>query len=75
MSVTKAERHLRQADPILAEVVLRIGRYSRHYEPDAWRALSSSSSGQQVSTHAARAIRGRFAACFPARFSPHPPMS
>jgi DNA-3-methyladenine glycosylase II len=72
MSITKAERHLRDADPILAEVVQRIGRYSRHYEPDAWRALSSSIIGQQVSTHAARAIRGRFAAVVPGRDFPTP---
>jgi DNA-3-methyladenine glycosylase II len=31
-------------------------------EPDAWRSLSSSIIGQQVSVHAARAIRTRFAA-------------
>lgn len=72
MSVTKAERHLREVDPILAEVVQRIGRYSRQYEPDAWRALSSSIIGQQVSTHAARAIRGRFAAIIPNKDFPSP---
>jgi DNA-3-methyladenine glycosylase II len=52
--------------------VLRIGRYSRHYEPDAWRALSSSIIGQQVSTHAARAIRARFAAIIPDKDFPSP---
>jgi DNA-3-methyladenine glycosylase II len=72
MSLTKAERHLREVDPILAEVVQRVGRYSRHNEPDAWRALSSSIIGQQVSTHAARAIRGRFAAIIPGQDFPSP---
>jgi DNA-3-methyladenine glycosylase II len=42
------------------------------YEPDAWRALSSSIIGQQVSVHAARAIRGRFAALAPDEDFPSP---
>jgi DNA-3-methyladenine glycosylase II len=42
------------------------------HEPDAWRALSSSIIGQQVSVHAARAIRGRFAALAPGAPYPTP---
>ena len=41
-------------------------------ERDAWKALSSSIIGQQVSVHAARAIRGRFAAIIPERDFPLP---
>ena len=58
----EAETHLSQADPQMAEVIALVGPCGLRREPDAWRALSSSIIGQQVSTHAARAIRGRFAA-------------
>jgi DNA-3-methyladenine glycosylase II len=54
--------HLRSVDPILAQVIAHVGDPQIGRESDAWRALSSSIIGQQVSTHAARAIRGRFAA-------------
>ena len=57
-----ASRHLTQADPILGAAIERIGPCTMGFEPDAWRALASSIIGQQVSVHAARAIRGRFAA-------------
>lgn len=57
----QAQEHLRGADSVMAAVVARLGPPQLHFEPDAWRALSSSIIGQQVSTHAARAIRGRFA--------------
>ena len=62
MSYKAAEQHLQQADAKLAAVIARIGKCQMHREPDAWRALSSSIIGQQVSVHAARAIRNRFAA-------------
>jgi DNA-3-methyladenine glycosylase II len=58
----EAEAHLKAADPRLAAVIARVGPCALRVEPDAWRALSSSIIGQQVSVHAARAIRGRFAA-------------
>ena len=38
-----------------------IGAPQLRCETDAWRALTGSIIGQQVSVHAARAIRGRFA--------------
>jgi DNA-3-methyladenine glycosylase II len=68
----RAERHLQQADPRLAEVVTRIGPPQLHREPDAWRALASSIMGQQISVYAARAIRGRFAALAPGHAFPPP---
>lgn len=54
--------HLCAADGRLASVIKRIGPPQLGREADAWRALSSSIIGQQISVHAARAIRGRFAA-------------
>jgi DNA-3-methyladenine glycosylase II len=70
--VTRAERHLKRADPQLAEVITRIGSCTMRREPDAWRALASSIIGQQVSVHAARAIRGRFASLVPHQDFPLP---
>lgn len=68
----EAAAHLQQSDPILAEVIALIGPPKIGRERDAWRALSSSIIGQQVSVHAARAIRGRFAAIIPERDFPLP---
>jgi DNA-3-methyladenine glycosylase II len=59
---TQATRHLQQVDEKLGAVIERIGPCRMGHESDAWRALSSSIIGQQVSVYAARAIRGRFAA-------------
>jgi DNA-3-methyladenine glycosylase II len=67
-----AVEHLQNADPVLAQVIECIGPPKLRRERDAWRALSSSIIGQQVSTHAARAIRGRFAAIIPERDFPLP---
>ncbi len=64
--------HFQNADPILATVIERIGAPQMGRERDAWRALTSSIIGQQVSVHAARAIRGRFAAIIPERDFPLP---
>ena len=68
----EAAAHLTNADSILAEVIARIGPPQMGRERDAWKALSSSIIGQQVSVHAARAIRGRFAAIIPERDFPLP---
>lgn len=54
--------HLKRVDATLGAVIERIGAPQLGHEPDAWRSLSSSIIGQQVSVHAARAIRNRFAA-------------
>lgn len=62
LNTTKAVRHLKRVDAKLAAVIARIGTPQLGREPDAWRSLSSSIIGQQVSVHAARAIRNRFAA-------------
>src|SRR5690349_10131941 len=67
-----AQQHLQRADPILAKVIKHVGPPKLRRERDAWKALSSSIIGQQVSVHAARAIRGRFAAIVPERDYPLP---
>jgi DNA-3-methyladenine glycosylase II len=68
----EATAHLQSADSILAHVIARVGLPKLRRERNAWRALSSSIIGQQVSVHAARAIRGRFAAIVPERDYPLP---
>ncbi len=72
MNLQLARQHLQASDTILAQVIAQVGDPQIRCEPDAWRALSSSIIGQQVSTHAARAIRGRFAALEAERDFPTP---
>jgi DNA-3-methyladenine glycosylase II len=63
---------LRASDEKLAAVIEAVGEPGLHFEPDAWRALSGAIMGQQISVHAARAIRARFAALDEARGYPLP---
>jgi DNA-3-methyladenine glycosylase II len=72
MNLELAKQHLAQSDPILAQVIEQTGPPQLGREPQPWRALSSSIIGQQVSVHAARAIRGRFAALQPEHDFPTP---
>ena len=46
-------------DPILAAVVARLRGFRPPLQPDPWEALVTSITAQQVSLHAAFAIRGR----------------
>jgi len=55
-----AVAHLR-ADPALAAVIDRVGRFERAVQPDLWRALARAIVGQQLSMAAAGTIDGRFA--------------
>lgn len=57
-----ATKHLRACDEKLAPVIKKFGAPQLGHEPDAWKALSGSIMGQQISVHAARAIRKRVAA-------------
>ena len=57
-----AAKHLITADEKMAALIENHGLPKLHHEPDAWKALASSIMGQQISVHAARAIRGRVAA-------------
>jgi DNA-3-methyladenine glycosylase II len=66
--------HLRRADPVLADVIERVGRLpnvrdGRPERDDHYGALVRSIIGQQVSVHAARAIYARLTA----RFGGRPP--
>jgi DNA-3-methyladenine glycosylase II len=63
--------HLR-ADAKFGAVIETVGEPELSFERDAWRSLSSAIIGQQISVHAARAIRGRFAALDAARDFPLP---
>ena len=63
---------LRASDAKLGEVIQAVGEPGLSFEPDAWRALSGAIMGQQISVHAARAIRARFAALDEARGYPLP---
>lgn len=56
------ERHFRRADPILAEVVRRVGPVTLKPERDRFQMLVRSILSQQISVGAARAIRLRLAA-------------
>ncbi len=69
---TLGVQHLRAADARLAAVIAEVGPPELRFEPDAWRALSGAIMGQQISVHAARAIRARFAALDAERGFPLP---
>jgi DNA-3-methyladenine glycosylase II len=72
MDIAAAKKHLKKSDSVMAQVVTALPLMTRSSEPDAWRALTSSIIGQQISVHAARAVRGRFAALENTEFvSPH----
>ena len=68
----QAAAHLSEADPRLALWIARVGPPQMRREPDAWRALAASIIGQQISTKAASAIRGRFAALIAGQDYPLP---
>jgi len=60
--IKKAVRHLRAADPVMREVIRRVGPCHIRLERDRFRMLVRSILSQQISTSAARAIRLRFEA-------------
>ena len=57
-----AVEHLREADPVLADVIDRVGPIETSHEPDLWRSLVDALAGQQLSVKAADAIVARIAA-------------
>ena len=67
-----AVRHLKKVDPRMRRLIEDLGSCDLTFETDAWCALASSIIGQQISVHAARAIRGRFAQLNPATLYPSP---
>ena len=60
-----AVEHLRTADPVLRELIDRIGHFDPPHEPDLWRSLIDAIAGQQLSVRAADAIVHRIAALAP----------
>ncbi len=54
-----AVEHLRRADPVLREVIDRVGPFEPGHEPDLWRSLVGSIISQQLSVKAAATIEGR----------------
>lgn len=55
-SIRAAVRHLRRADPILADVMRRVGPFSIRLERNRFQALVRSIIAQQISGKAARSI-------------------
>ncbi len=53
------QRHFRRADPVLAQVIRRVGPMTLRPQRDRFKLLVGSIISQQISTAAARTIRGR----------------
>lgn len=64
--------HLRAADPVLREVVDRVGPIELSREPDLWWSLVDAIAAQQLSVKAAATIIGRVEALAPAGRRPTP---
>ncbi len=58
-AIQKARRHLRAADPVMKAVIDAVGPFTLRLEPDRFCMLVRSIISQQISTSAARSIRGR----------------
>lgn len=61
-TISAALAHLRGADPVMRELIDRVGPFRLQLEPDPFRMLVRSIISQQISTRAARAIRERLEA-------------
>src|SRR5512144_1991614 len=57
--IESARRHLRAADPVMRAVIDAVGPYTLRLERDRFGMLVRSIISQQISTSAARSIRGR----------------
>jgi DNA-3-methyladenine glycosylase II len=55
----EAVAHLRAADPVLREVMERVGPFEMTQEPDLWWSLVDAIASQQLSVRAASTIVGR----------------
>ncbi len=58
-TVQRALRHLRRADPVLRDVIRRVGPFQLKLQRDRFAVLVRSIISQQISTAAARTIRAR----------------
>jgi DNA-3-methyladenine glycosylase II len=65
LTVRRAKRHLCSADPLLAAVIRRVGTFALKPEPGGYEILVRSILSQQISTAAARTIRGRLQEMLP----------
>jgi len=57
--IQRARRHLRAADPVMRAVIATVGPFTLRLERDRFNMLVRSIISQQISTSAARSIRGR----------------
>jgi DNA-3-methyladenine glycosylase II len=64
---SEAEAHLCRVDPILSEIIQRIGPCTLSRRTDHFRALCQSIISQQISVAAARTVGERFRALFPGK--------
>jgi DNA-3-methyladenine glycosylase II len=58
-AIQQARRHLRAADPVMKAVIDAVGAFTLRVERDRFAMLVRSIISQQISTSAARSIRGR----------------
>jgi len=69
--IEQAVKHLSKCDPVLRRLVRRFGRCTLPRRRDRFGMLVRSIISQQISVHAARAIRGRLeASLLPAKIAP-----
>lgn len=68
----EAVAHLRAADPVLREVIDRVGPFEMTLEPDLWWSLVDAIASQQLSVKAASTIVGRVEALAPEGRRPTP---
>jgi DNA-3-methyladenine glycosylase II len=65
-----AVKHLRAADPVMRKLIGRVGPFELQPKPNRFKMLAASIISQQISTAAARTIRGRLEALIaPRRFT------
>jgi 3-methyladenine DNA glycosylase/8-oxoguanine DNA glycosylase len=63
---------LRECDPVMKDVIDRVGHFEASYEADLWWALVDAIASQQLSVKAAATIAGRVAALTPGETRPTP---
>jgi 3-methyladenine DNA glycosylase/8-oxoguanine DNA glycosylase len=63
---------LRACDPVMKDVIDRVGHFEASYEADLWWALVDAIASQQLSVKAAATIAGRVAALTPGEARPTP---
>jgi len=71
VNIRAALRHLRTADPVMREIIRRVGPFELRVQPDRFGSLVRSILAQQISGSAARSIRRRLeGAIAPSKLSP-----